>query len=590
MKKVYFLLIMLLLFQTNKAIGQLEVEPEKAVLAALNELYLLYPDDSHYVVSVSTYERFGRTLLYEIHTKEKSVFVSGSRDCLPILAVVGNDMDPILQDTTDNIPDGLRFFIDRYAEQNERSFRSGTYYGYNDREWRIQFDFDSLLMSPCSDYVLPLLKSQWGQSKTNDGVYSYAYNYYIPGPPIGSCDHCKVGCVGVALGQLLYYYKNPFSKIYENGQYDWCNMPDRIMSTSPNYDAEKKAVAKLLADCAASVNSIYGCDVTTSTLLAAESALKHDWGYNRDLEFMFQENHSEAWWTNELKNELRNGHPVLYAGAINMVGGDGHAFVCDGFDCRGRFHFNWGWRGNNNGYCAINNIHSGTSDTTYDHWLCAIFYAYPDSEKDFCTSRIELDEYYEAFSHFPGTVVPYGVDVPLCSRLYSASTASPVSWRTIVSGQTEVYTAINEIVLQDGFEAGWGSDFTAEIVPCPACEEPGFVPIYPNFDSLFPLTQTGGDSIDVVGDATYSHMADFGISRAEVFPNPTTGELTVVTDGMAEAIVVYNAAGQPVGGWDIASQGETWLTLDFPPSLPQGTYIVVLRTKTGTSAARVVRQ
>ncbi len=163
-------------------------------------------------------------------------------------------------------------------------------------------------------------------------------------------------------------------------------------------------------------------------------------------------------------------------------------------------------------------------------------------------------------------------------------------FRTIPPGDTAVYRAHREIILQDGFEAEWGSDFTAEIVPCPACEDPTIGPIHPIFDSLFPLTQTGGDSIDAVGGgAVYSHMVDFGISRAEVFPNPTTGELTVVTDGMAEAIVVYNAAGQPVGGWDIASQGETWLTLDFS-ALPQGTYIVALRTKTGASAARVVRQ
>ena len=171
------------------------------------------------------------------------------------------------------------------------------------------------------------------------------------------------------------------------------------------------------------------------------------------------------------------------------------------------------------------------------------------------------------------------------ATLVSAPSTIRSDFRTIPSGVTAAYRAHEEIVLQDGFEAEWGSDFTAEIVPCPACEEPSPHPFYPIFDSLFPLRQTGPDSLDGAVDAAYSHIEDFGFVQAEVYPNPASGELTVATDGMAETVVIYNAMGHPVGGWEMLSQGDGWTTLAVS-ALPQGAYIIVVRTPAAVSAAR----
>ncbi len=293
-------------------------------------------------------------------------------------------------------------------------------------------------------------------------------------------------------------------------------------------------------------------------------------------------------WGDVLKVYIRHGIPVIYRGTAQASSG-GHAFICDGYNDIGQFHFNWGWNGTYDGYFFLDALTPNAYNFSYHQY--AIVNISPTTLLSPCDFTVVLDSFYSTFyTYHSDTIVPAHICVPqTASILISAPSPTDSSWRTIPSGDTAVYRAHREIILQDGFEAEGGSDFTAEIVPCPACEEPGFVPIYPIFDSLFSLTQTGGDSIDAVGGGACSHMADFGISRTVVFPNPTTGELTVVTDGMAEAIVVYNAAGQPVGGWGIASQGETWLTLDLS-ALPQGTYIVALRTKTGASAARVVRQ
>lgn len=41
---------------------------------------------------------------------------------------------------------------------------------------------------------------------------------------------------------------------------------------------------------------------------------------------------------------------MLYAGSGDA---GGHAFVCDGYDGNGLFHFNWGWSGNGDGYYSL---------------------------------------------------------------------------------------------------------------------------------------------------------------------------------------------------------------------------------------------
>ena len=52
-------------------------------------------------------------------------------------------------------------------------------------------------------------------------------------------------------------------------------------------------------------------------------------------------------------------------------GSGGHAFVCDGYDDRDYFHFNWGWGGNNNSYFSIDDMTPGSHN--YNNNQGAIF-------------------------------------------------------------------------------------------------------------------------------------------------------------------------------------------------------------------------
>ena len=63
----------------------------------------------------------------------------------------------------------------------------------------------------------------------------------------------------------------------------------------------------------------------------------------------------------QIYNELEKGYPVNVFG-FNETGVSGHAFICDGYNAEtDKFHFNWGWDGNYDGWFSIsllNNINS----------------------------------------------------------------------------------------------------------------------------------------------------------------------------------------------------------------------------------------
>lgn len=56
-----------------------------------------------------------------------------------------------------------------------------------------------------------------------------------------------------------------------------------------------------------------------------------------------------------IKNEIDHRRPILYCG-VALTLGYGHAFVCDGYDTNGYFHFNWGWSGDADGFYSLSSL------------------------------------------------------------------------------------------------------------------------------------------------------------------------------------------------------------------------------------------
>lgn len=77
-----------------------------------------------------------------------------------------------------------------------------------------------------------------------------------------------------------------------------------------------------------------------------------------------------------------------------------HAFVCDGYDGQGLFHFNWGWDGKADGYFAIDFLNPAAEDepwkTGYNGSQSALLNIHPRSPENpgTRTYTVWLDSYY----------------------------------------------------------------------------------------------------------------------------------------------------------------------------------------------------
>ena len=200
--------------------------------------------------------------------------------------------------------------------------------------------------------IEPLVKTQWNQMDP--------YNKYCP-EWIGTGLRYPTGCVAVAMAQIINYYRWPQGNTSaldayisaENNiampalpptSFDWDNMTD-------------DDIARLMLYCGQSVKMQY--DETGSGAYddRVSPALIDIFGYNRGLRLISRDGYSDDEWEHLVYEELSANRPMYYSGE----GNGGHAFVVDGYD-NGRFHINWGWSGDLDGYYLLTGL---TSDKDY---------------------------------------------------------------------------------------------------------------------------------------------------------------------------------------------------------------------------------
>lgn len=196
----------------------------------------------------------------------------------------------------------------------------------------------------------PLLSTIWDQG--------YGYNDFTPhlGCPKYSNGNAPTGCVATATAQIMKYHQWPSS-------YNWNAMPN---------DYGTSATSQLMVDIGNNVSMNYGCDGSGTKSYKAMNALTGAFGYSNALYGDYN--------YNTVLSELKQDKPVILAGGekkywagIIPYYAEGHAWVTDGFiqgfscyyDDNGYvnggygyvlFHMNWGWRGNFNMYCGLNDF------------------------------------------------------------------------------------------------------------------------------------------------------------------------------------------------------------------------------------------
>lgn len=246
----------------------------------------------------------------------------------------------------DDVPPALQEWLDGYAAQIEVIAAGAT------PELRD-------ISRPAIDPMLPV---RWGQG--------LPYNVLLPHVNGSENAHAYVGCVAVAMAQVMAYWQYPSrptqtipgytsypGRTYEVTMpslqpmdFDWDNMHDTYYTNDSNSLAAH-AVANLMLYSTTSLRSSFGLTSTGSFTRYIPERLITYFGYKNSAHYIYRENFSTEGWEDVIYAELAAGRPVAYGGNKQSAG---HAFVCDGYDGEGRFHINWGWAGKSNGYFLLN--------------------------------------------------------------------------------------------------------------------------------------------------------------------------------------------------------------------------------------------
>ena len=224
------------------------------------------------------------------------------------------------------------------------------------KQWELVKATGRLNDNKSAKAMEPLITTKWHQG--------CLYNSLCPPIESQPCGHAEVGCVAVAMGQIMNYWRFPeggngshtyytntgtYSAAFGNTKYDYELMPTALSDSSS--DEEVAAVATLLYHCGVSVDMNYTASGSGAHSSDVPNALMHYFKYSDEMYRETLKNNIDEW-LEKVRNCLDNRRPVLYSG----LGSSGHAFVCDGYDGNDLLHFNWGWGGNGDGYFAIGSL------------------------------------------------------------------------------------------------------------------------------------------------------------------------------------------------------------------------------------------
>ncbi len=592
MKRTVILISSLLLsFSYVIAQQKQQVTREDAIKVAFTKMYgtlTLNRDISKIPVVSEMKDDRGNTILYEITMDSISMLLSGSKACYPIIGKYIVTNGPLLTQYV-NLPDNIRFFLDWYKSQLEYSFRNDTLNLYYQETW------DSLIHGSNNAQrdgisVGPLMSTKWGQKGRNNDITRVGYEFAMPGTY--ECEHCLAGCVAVAMGQVLNYWKHPVDTDW-NYLYDWCNMSDFLDSTYPSFVQNRAAISKLLRDCGESVSMIYGCLGSGANFNNIQSALVYGFDFNPYAQYLTRTNYSNSDWMGIIRNQINMGLPVLY----NACGISCHTFVCDGYDDDG-LYFNWGALGNGNGTYHIDLLNPTFIDHQYlfptDHQI--LINIYPNDRIDLCHRVVDLADYYTYWQNELEGHHPWDIPPTTATELTSADNASDALWRTIPEGASTTYKAHKSITLRDGFSVERGADFTAYIDPCAFCESGRGVPQNVSAPSISSLEQgtIQNESIDDTLNKSASRASIFTPSgNVAIYPNPTQEEMTVEIPNAVKGNVHIQI--MDMYGRQILSHTENVDAVSYKQqmdiqTLPSGCYYAVVTANGNRIVKCIVKQ
>ncbi len=252
-----------------------------------------------------------------------------------------------------NIPDNAAKWLEGYVNQIRYAIENNL-----DASDEITIEWQELLNSnaisnirPRAGSVSPLIKTTWDQRPYYNELCPFDKNVN---------KYAVTGCVATSMAQILKYWNYPstgygfhsynhptygtLSANFGSTSYQWSSMPNNITKSN-------NAIATLMYHCGVSVDMNYGVDGSGAEGATIVSpSLKKYFGYATSVDVKERKDFTTNQWISLLKQELDASRPMYYEG----TGQGGHAFVCDGYDNNGLFHFNWGWGSLADGFYNIN--------------------------------------------------------------------------------------------------------------------------------------------------------------------------------------------------------------------------------------------
>jgi len=259
--------------------------------------------------------------------------------------------------------------LNGYSEQIKYGVENNARASKEDAASWQALQFPNLNKTSSTNSAGPLLLTNWNQSPY--------YNDMCPTD--GSGDHAVVGCVAVAMAQVMKYYDYPLhgegSKTYYDDEgsvqqyktinyatktYIWANMPSTLSGLNDD-------VAQLMYHCGHTVQMDWEVASSGTQSAYVVTALEDYFKYSNTANEYSKETwsgseiYTDEEWEDMIKTELDLLRPIVYSGFSDD---GGHAWNCDGYiENSGEYlyHMNYGWGGSGNGYFALDQLLSGTT-------------------------------------------------------------------------------------------------------------------------------------------------------------------------------------------------------------------------------------
>ena len=461
--------------------------------------------------------------------------------------------------------------------------------------------------------VPPLVATHWDQGAPYNRYCPYDTNYN---------DLTVVGCVATAMAQIIRFWRHPscgigehsyvpeprhyegdngwFTYTYDTQYADFAHTT-YIYDHMPNYvenhlsrERDIKAVATLSYHCGVAVNMMYGTTRVGGSGAYSEdaaTAFVNYFKYQPSLQRMYRDGIPDSAWRAMIDEDIAAGRPVYYTGRDNT---GGHAFILDGADLHGRYHFNLGWSGSGDGYYYCNDISIGTGgaggNATYTFNLSqsAIFRIEP------IETQLDTVDYYDTVCSDATTYTFYDYEITAQNGVYYFVHLDSIYRVHLAKAQqryiyyhpnggsgntvTSRYCYLNGAVLT---QCSFSRENSRFVGWCPSPD--GDDTIYQPSDTLKIRRNL---NLYAIWEDTTLGIGNLSPLTVTVSPNPTTGDLFITVGGGQQAqLSVLDVMGRTVLSETVCDKAKISLQ-----GLPAGAYTVQVRSADGICNRRVIKR